>query len=505
MIGRALILLAVIGAGFSPAAAQSIGYEQPVRICPASPEDAAPPDFAAPDCRTVSFADVDPQGRLLWMRAVVEIEEDLLERAGPLGLFVSGKAASEAWINGARIGANGAPAADAASETPGRMDAVIYLPHELIAAGENEIALRLSAHHGFLRFSYPMHQVGIGPYGDPTRAILRSYWPSLVTLGVFALGFVSFGVAAVRGEDREGSALLSLLSALAAGQLAVESARGLVAYAYPIHEIRVIGIAVFAYCFGLCLLALVAQKTVAFDRARRSALVGVTAAACLLAVLLARGFDLKAALGLLIPVLPAIGLAAIGAWRGRPEARVYLAALIAFAALFFVSGGEFLDRYFYFAVAALLLVLFAMQAASLVRERRARRDEQLRARQLELALDQVRERAAPSELTVAGAGRMERVSTAHLTHLKAAGDYVELHLDDGRTVLHADSLAALEDALPATFVRVHRSWIVNTAFVRALDRDASGTGVLTLTDGTEIPVSRRVMPRVRGVMAGAGA
>jgi DNA-binding LytR/AlgR family response regulator len=72
---------------------------------------------------------------------------------------------------------------------------------------------------------------------------------------------------------------------------------------------------------------------------------------------------------------------------------------------------------------------------------------------------------------------------------------------DGREILHADSLNALEESLPATFVRVHRSHIVNTAHVRTLEREASGVGRLRLANGAEVPVSRRVLPRVRATLA----
>ncbi len=64
-------------------------------------------------------------------------------------------------------------------------------------------------------------------------------------------------------------------------------------------------------------------------------------------------------------------------------------------------------------------------------------------------------------------------------------------------MLHNATLNELEESLPPTFLRVHRSHIVNTAHVRTLKREASGVGALVLSDGSEAPVSRRVMPKVR--------
>ena len=46
-------------------------------------------------------------------------------------------------------------------------------------------------------------------------------------------------------------------------------------------------------------------------------------------------------------------------------------------------------------------------------------------------------------------------------------------------------------------MRVHRSHIVNMAFVQSLEREASGVGRLFITTGKFVPVSRRIMPMVR--------
>lgn len=65
----------------------------------------------------------------------------------------------------------------------------------------------------------------------------------------------------------------------------------------------------------------------------------------------------------------------------------------------------------------------------------------------------------------------------------------------------AGSLSEMEDTLPATFLRVHRSHLINVMFVKSLNREPSGTGTLTLVEGSDIPVSRRVMPSVRQALA----
>jgi DNA-binding LytR/AlgR family response regulator len=98
---------------------------------------------------------------------------------------------------------------------------------------------------------------------------------------------------------------------------------------------------------------------------------------------------------------------------------------------------------------------------------------------------------------VTTAGRQHRIATPEVAALSGAGDYVELHLVDRRTMLHSGSLAALEKELPQLFLRVHRSHIVNLEQITGLIRLPSGVGELHLRNGLVLPVSRRVMPQVR--------
>ena len=81
----------------------------------------------------------------------------------------------------------------------------------------------------------------------------------------------------------------------------------------------------------------------------------------------------------------------------------------------------------------------------------------------------------------------------------------ELHFADGGKRLHSGSLNELEAELPPAFLRVHRSHIVNTAFVESLQREPSGVGRLRMTTGEFVPVSRRIMPTVRRAIGSADA
>lgn len=488
----------------APAAAAAQGYTgihtQAVTVCPGD-GTSTPPDFTAGDCETLSFWTVDPQGREVWIRGTLEIPAEMLRPGGPLGFYVSAMASSEFWINGIYLGANGRPSAIKRLETPGQMDAVIYLPRALLQPGANEITGRLSSHHGFLQVRNPLHIIAVGPFADPTRRILSAYTPSLFNLGAFLLGFIFFGVTAMRGEDRAGSTLLSLLSLTAGAQLLVEAGRGLVAYEYPMHDWRIFLIVLTSASFGLLLVAYLLHRFSGLSPAQQILRLGAVLLLQTGLILLTPGYDGKAGYAFLGAAVCGMAWTGLWSWQNKPGARIYLAILVMFTALLLVFGGQFLDTYFFFAVTGLLLFLFWQQALALIRARRDKRAEEHRAAQLEVALAQARQKSSPDQIQLVSSGRVDYIATDTIVQLKGAGDYVEVFFETGRTALYNGGLTQLESELPPTFLRVHRSHIVNTAFVSALERDTSGVGRLLLSDGTAAPVSRRILPKVRSALA----
>jgi two-component system, LytTR family, response regulator len=86
-----------------------------------------------------------------------------------------------------------------------------------------------------------------------------------------------------------------------------------------------------------------------------------------------------------------------------------------------------------------------------------------------------------------------------------AVDYLaRLHAGGERHLLR-ESLASLARRLdPAQFVRVHRSAVVRIDRVRELRADASGDLTVVLTNGTQVPVSRRQRARVRAILTAGG-
>jgi DNA-binding LytR/AlgR family response regulator len=86
-------------------------------------------------------------------------------------------------------------------------------------------------------------------------------------------------------------------------------------------------------------------------------------------------------------------------------------------------------------------------------------------------------------------------------YCKGAGDYVEV-VKTNETILHSGSLNALLNSLPESFIKVHRSYVVNAKYIAQLTRLPSGTGEITLShmlkqNVEKIPVSRRLLPALK--------
>ncbi|MDQ8186158.1 LytTR family DNA-binding domain-containing protein [Pelagicoccus sp. SDUM812002] len=104
-------------------------------------------------------------------------------------------------------------------------------------------------------------------------------------------------------------------------------------------------------------------------------------------------------------------------------------------------------------------------------------------------------------ITIVSIGKIDIVPTKTITHISGAEDYAEIHTSEGQRLLHHERLNQLESTLPKTFLRIHRSHIVNLNFVRRLASNANGNPLLELTTGQTLPISRRRASNVRSALA----
>lgn len=81
--------------------------------------------------------------------------------------------------------------------------------------------------------------------------------------------------------------------------------------------------------------------------------------------------------------------------------------------------------------------------------------------------------------------KVRMVRYADIIYVESVGEYVRLHLNDGSSVVTLFRLKNMESALPSTtFMRVHRSYIINLGRVSGYSR-----GKIFLNNGDDVPLS----------------
>ena len=449
--------------------AQSQEPRQAWQSCRGVPGGAVP---VLQHCRPVDGI-IDPQGRELWLRSVVNRPAG----DGPTALYVVGVASSEVWLNGKRLGANGQPGGSRATEVAGRYQMAMPIPERMWRPTDNVIVIHMSSFHGSVPLDWPILGLLIAPYPSPSPTV-----PLAVTfLAAGALFAAAFGFGVVHFLRRTGSSLtLAALAGVSGLQAILESLRTVVAYAYPVHGWRLVSIWFLTAVFAVLLVSWVVSR---FWPGARRPVMGIAVAAVGATSLLS-GFDLKTGVALLIGLVLSALVVAVGVRRRLPSARLTLAYLIVFITIAVLQPASLIDLSYFLFAAGLLLPLMMAEVV------RLGRDDQQREEALIHAV------ARPSCLTVASSRGVEQVLLEEIVAIVGADDYVELRLTDGRQLLHAARLDRLEAELPASFLRVHRSAIANLTYVCGYERDG-GRGRLLMRKGRSLPVSRKRLGTVR--------
>ena len=100
-------------------------------------------------------------------------------------------------------------------------------------------------------------------------------------------------------------------------------------------------------------------------------------------------------------------------------------------------------------------------------------------------------RTNPSRIAVKANRKILFIDPAEVATVEAQGNYVLLQRLSGPAFLLRQSISAVAEKLLAYgFVRIHRSALVNSAFVEEIHSLANGESVLRVKGGKEFHVSR---------------
>lgn len=472
----------------------SFPYESSVTLCEFDVPQTQLPTFDEIHCKNAQLVDVDPQNKALWVRFKFSLGDKLDTLPRPYGLYFFGKASSEIYLNGQALGQNGVPAYDD-SEIAGNMDTVFAIPYDLLQAEGNELIMHLSAQHSIINLGYPIHFIGIGQFGEPRHYIQQSIILGVALFGAFIVGAFYFFVLSLGQYAKTSSRFFAALCTLAALQLGTEMSRALVNYPYPWQDLRLIIVTVFSTIFGLLLLGYSSNK-VARKQAVHWFYTGLLLT--IITVISVPGFDTKTTTGVFVPLLVSLSQL-IYFWYRNRESRLlrWFAVQFLVAATIVLAQSSFHEIVYFIIVGVLLCYLFVQQANEYKEQQKQLIHDQSQIAKLEFQLAHQAQTKTPMKLDISIGGKTEFITTNNIAYCKAAGDYVELHMNNLDERLYSGTLKQLETVLPSTFVRVHRSYLVNLEEVVSLGDTQSQSNLLSLTNEQRVPVSRRLLPAVR--------
>ncbi len=94
------------------------------------------------------------------------------------------------------------------------------------------------------------------------------------------------------------------------------------------------------------------------------------------------------------------------------------------------------------------------------------------------------------KISVSKSGSKFLLSPEELIYIETANNCIVLHTESGKYVKY-QSLKSFQTELPGEiFKRIHRSYLVNTKYIRCVQKNKSGDGLLKLQTGEQIRFSR---------------
>ena len=104
-------------------------------------------------------------------------------------------------------------------------------------------------------------------------------------------------------------------------------------------------------------------------------------------------------------------------------------------------------------------------------------------------MEEMRGSRASDRLAIRVDGKHLLLPTESIDWIEAVDDYVRIHIGKTSHLVRA-TLASFQLRLPAAFMRIHRSAIVNTTRIKEVFPNEQGDYRITLHDGTRLPSGR---------------
>jgi hypothetical protein len=112
-------------------------------------------------------------------------------------------------------------------------------------------------------------------------------------------------------------------------------------------------------------------------------------------------------------------------------------------------------------------------------------------------LEQQQSKLKKGYLTIRSNRKTSRIDYDDLLYIESLADYIKIHRDSGQEVLSKEKISHVEKELPDSFIRIHRSFIVNRSKVTSFTREYIILGEL------ELPIGRTYKKEVVDLLRAA--
>ena len=105
-----------------------------------------------------------------------------------------------------------------------------------------------------------------------------------------------------------------------------------------------------------------------------------------------------------------------------------------------------------------------------------------------------------NRMVVKDGGKIKIIPVPQIQYVEAADDYVKIHTGDG-VFLKKKTMQYFEDSLQQQqFIRVHRSYIINTQLITRIDSHEKDSHLVLLSTGARLPVSKAGYAKLKEVL-----
>jgi two-component system LytT family response regulator len=106
------------------------------------------------------------------------------------------------------------------------------------------------------------------------------------------------------------------------------------------------------------------------------------------------------------------------------------------------------------------------------------------------------------KLVLKEVGKIKIIDQEDIKYISGAGNYIEIHLIDGKTLVQRETLASIEKKLDLSlFSRIHKSTIVRNEMIIELRPTQKGDYIVKLKSGEEVVLSRRNKDKLQEIIS----